>query len=301
MTLVCNGKPLTNAGVRIKRVNVPSTSATSYTDSAGNICGIVPRDEPLVLEVVDGCGNVIYTQNIGPLSANTSLGVITVNPPPGYMTTVTGNAVNCNNLPVASGSVLLLLSNGTYHQGTITNGSFAMQVLNCNGAISYTALAIDNATQLQGSPVNGSGNAGTINTGTLIACGTNAQQFIHVTIDNNTYNWAPPSDSITIFSAAPLAGLFDRGFYIGFSNSFTGNNGYLVVHFDGVGPGRVTFGGLGIPAQQLSTQNVSLGEPTNITEAGPSVTGFFAGNFDIMMRFASGDKRVTGSFRVRHP
>ena len=71
--------PLNNVQVRIKRPN--GSYGYGRTDSLGNLCGKVPKNEALVLEILGQCNNVVYSQNIGPFSSDASLGTITVTLP----------------------------------------------------------------------------------------------------------------------------------------------------------------------------------------------------------------------------
>ena len=54
---VTHGQPLNNVQVRIRRTN--NSYGSGYTDSLGNLCGKVPKNEPLVLEILDQCNNII--------------------------------------------------------------------------------------------------------------------------------------------------------------------------------------------------------------------------------------------------
>ncbi len=103
-----NNQPLVNAQVRIKRV-VNNAYGYGRTDSLGNLCGKVPKDEALVLEVLDICNNVIYTQNIGPFSAAATLPPVTVNIPAANNLIITGTVTNCANANVTNGAVVLPL------------------------------------------------------------------------------------------------------------------------------------------------------------------------------------------------
>jgi PKD repeat protein len=72
-------KPFANKLVTITRYITPfdSTTTSSYTDSSGKVSGLVPANEVLKMNVYDTCA-IVYSQNIGPLSANTDLGTIIV-------------------------------------------------------------------------------------------------------------------------------------------------------------------------------------------------------------------------------
>jgi hypothetical protein len=69
------GQPLVNAWVVITADK--SNSAFGYTDSLGQVSGLVPAGTSLVFEVRDNCGAAIYSQNIGPYNENAELGTIT--------------------------------------------------------------------------------------------------------------------------------------------------------------------------------------------------------------------------------
>ena len=74
-----NNNPLNCVQVHIKRPD--GSYGIGWTDSTGNLCGKVPKDEPLVLEVIDQCNAIAWSQNIGPFSANATLGTVAVSLP----------------------------------------------------------------------------------------------------------------------------------------------------------------------------------------------------------------------------
>jgi carboxypeptidase family protein len=71
-----NGVAFTNKLVSITRPD--SSIASSYTDSAGTVSGLVPVNEVLAMKVFGDCGDIVYSKNIGPLSKDTVLGTITI-------------------------------------------------------------------------------------------------------------------------------------------------------------------------------------------------------------------------------
>jgi len=72
MTIVTAEGPLSHVQVKLTRPN--GSSSYGYTDSSGHVGGQVPKNEALTLQVLNTCNQAIYTQNIGPFSANASLG-----------------------------------------------------------------------------------------------------------------------------------------------------------------------------------------------------------------------------------
>ena len=190
-----------NRLVTITSVNYGTKS--SYTDSSGAINGLVPSGEVLVMKVLDGCGDVMYTNNIGPFSADTSLGKIVIsswyNSSP-LTVILTGNVVNCNNVAVANGSVQLNV-NGTIYNSVIANGSFNITFTQCYPAYSFIQgilIAYDVTDSTHSSDQTISFNGGTQNVGQIIACISSVPptQFINLTLSGVNYSWKSGVDSI---------------------------------------------------------------------------------------------------------
>jgi hypothetical protein len=302
MTLVNgDGQPLNNVQVRIKR---PSGSyGYGRTDSTGSLCGKVPKAEALVLEVLDQCNAIVYSQNIGPFSANTSLGNITVNIPAVNNLVITGTITNCAGGNVTSGAAAIYMAGGYHYTAPVTNGTFSLSIIRCNGAaINFTVLGVDYSTLQQSIPVSGSGTTGTVNVGTLQACGTSSAQFIEILVDGTPVSFAAPPDNIN-YSDSTNAGAFSNKTWI---SAFRQNSGSFIsaqisfnnnaVAANGLPINSVSVnGGAGFVSQQIITANPTV----NITTFGPPLTGFVEGNFNIQMNFSGTTKNVIGTFRVR--
>jgi hypothetical protein len=298
-----NNQPLNNVIVRIRRVNNNASTGYGHTDSLGNVCGAVPKNEPLILEILNNCGVVVYSQNIGPYTANASVNVVANILPINYIS-ITGNVLNCTGTPVVNGSVYIYISGGNQYSVPVTNGSFSTQIFNCAGtAINYSIIGIDNQTLQQGNPVSGTASSGSINLGTLTACGTNAAEFVNLLVDGSPFNWNIPADSITGNPQTPSSGY-------GFGVSILANNAngsgtsfpgcYLYIDYNsGPGPGHFGGGLLNTPPLGISQMIVSAGT-TMITEVGATNTGFIAGNIaNASFDYSGTIRTVNGIFRVR--
>ncbi|MBL7726054.1 MAG: hypothetical protein JNM68_00130 [Dinghuibacter sp.] len=302
-----NGQPLSNVPVRIRRVNVPTSTAVGYTDSLGNLCGIVPKNEPLVMEVLAPCGNVVYSQNIGPFSANTSLGNITVTIPAANQVTVTGTVVNCNNQPVTNGYVFIYYSGGNYTTVPVNNGVFNAVLLNCAGSqVQFLVTPVDNNAQQQGLAVAGNITTGTANIGLLQACSLSSAQYIDMLIDGVPYSFSM-TDSIRLqtvpnlqiglpqFSTTISALQFDPNtgaitlFLVAFSHNALVPLPYALGALNIMIPGTT--------ANMVLTPNPQL----NLTEFGAPQTGYIAGNCSVQMQFDTNpaQRTVQCQFRLR--
>ena len=200
MTIVTAEGPLSHVQVKLTRPN--GSSSYGYTDSSGHVGGLVPKNEALTLEVLNTCNQAIYTQNVGPFSANTNLGTITVTISPINTLQITGSAVNCSNQPVTSGNALVYFEGHLYNR-PINNGNFSLTITRCsNSTGAVEVVAVDNvANQQSSSPWTGSASTGTVNTGAISACGTSSVSFINYSIDGSNYSLSSANvgDSITVY------------------------------------------------------------------------------------------------------
>jgi hypothetical protein len=297
-----NNVPLINVQVRIKRL-VNNTYGYGRTDSLGNLCGKVPKNEALLLEVLDQCNAVVYSQNIGPFSANTTLPPITVNIPAVNSLVITGIITNCSNANVTNGAALIYVAGGNHYTVPVTNGTFTLSIVRCSGGtLNFTVLGIDYSTQQQSVPVGGSGTIGIINVGTIQACGTSSAQFIEFLIDGTPVNFAAPPDTfnyIDSLGSPPYAN--NTGIYAFRQNG--GTSIYTSLSFSNNGVAAtglpinslVVNGGPGLFSQQIVTTNPTL----NVTVFGVPITGFVEGNFSIQMNFGGTTRNVVCNFRAR--
>jgi hypothetical protein len=238
-----NNLPLANTLVKITSLTT-NTAAYDHTNDSGFVSGYVPKNENLKLEVITGTacsGNtVIYTQNIGPYSSNTSLGNINVTIPANQVINFTGTVKGCNNLPVTNGYVSLVLANGT---GTIayTNatGQVNFSLVYCGGSTAYTYNAVDLSNSNYSTTATGTATGNTVNLGTITACGnvinTNGV-YIAGGIDNNAVLWKDgvptfltnlPANSNTKYAYAAKALVYNNDVYVLLTEDDSTVNGFV--------------------------------------------------------------------------
>lgn len=171
------------AMAKVKITSLTSGSAYDYTDNNGFVDGYVPKNQTLILQVLNRCNEPAYTGNIGPFSSQTDIGNITLNQ---STITIYGTAVTCTSIPVTDGYVQITLANGVTEFAGISNGNFSSTFINCGGNNTAQLLAVDNTSQKQGNNiiVNITGN--NINAGALTACGVSSATFFTLSINGTT-------------------------------------------------------------------------------------------------------------------
>ena len=297
MTIVTAEGPLSHVQVKLTRPN--GSSSYGYTDSSGHVGGLVPKNEALTLQVLNTCNQPIYTQNVGPFSANTNLGTITVTIAPINTLHITGSAVNCSNQPVTSGNVLVYFEGHLYNR-PITNGNFSLNITRCsNSTGSVEVVAVDNvANQQSSSPWTGSASTGTVNTGAISACGVSSVSFINYSIDGTNYSLstATAGDSITNYGSGTS----------GTNQTATGVSGFRIgqpnmkINFATQGAAIGTFTLNYLSVNQYDS--ITLVAPFNINITTYGAPGqFIEGNFTGQIREILNNNlhTVSATFRVR--
>ncbi|MCX6319381.1 MAG: carboxypeptidase-like regulatory domain-containing protein [Bacteroidetes bacterium] len=307
-----NSQPLINVQVRIKRND--GSYSYGYTDSTGNLCGKVPKNEPLLLEVMNQCNAVAWSQNIGPFSADASLGTVSVVVPAANTLTITGTLTNCANVNVTNGAVVIYTDFGSSYSIPVTNGNFSFTLLRCSSStLNFAAKGIDLSVYKESLIYNGSGTSGTVNIGTLQACSAGLSEYIEYIIDGVPYTWADlgsPNelgaiDSVnagtyptkTIILGQHVSGGAAETTYFTFLNNAStgvfpllGSNIYEIKVADPVS-GVMRY-----------TQIVSPANPTiTITTFGALPNGYIEGNFtaDMLLNGVGSVHHVVCHFKVK--
>jgi hypothetical protein len=292
------GLPLPHTKVRLTRVNSPA-SVYGYTDTSGYTSGYIFKNESLRLDVLNTCDQVIYTKNLGQLTQNTNLGIITVTLPAQYTFKITGTVVNCNNQPVTRGSALIYLE-GKLYESAVTNGSFSFTSTQCPGTAVIEVVALDSAAnQMSNTYSFAQSPLGTsVNTGVLNACGVSAASTLDYTYDGKTYSLSTAEgDTLSSGNYVPNGTGFP--FIVAVSRSDPANV-YISVEYDArvVAPGTYPVVNLGFghagPSYQSSTPFDVI-----ITKWG-AVGQFMEGTINGVF-FEPGPKYhyLTGNFRIK--
>jgi len=296
MTLVSSieNTPLNNVQVRIKRT-VNNSYGYGRTDSAGRLCGKVPKDEALVLEVLDQCNTVAFSQNIGPFSSNSDLGTVVVTLPSSNLLVITGTVTNCAGSNVTDGAAVVYVPGGNVYSARANNGTFSVNIVRCStGTLTFSVLGVDYSALQQSAPVSATGNTGIVNVGTLQACGTSSVEFISVLVDGVPTNYASPPDSLQ-------ANLQSGTRYVSGMKFIAGAVSYVQFSYtDRTTAGTTPLLTCFVAGPNSTQQIITTPSPVvNITAVGPVTTGFIEGNFNIQMTISGVPKTVSVNFRVR--
>ena len=298
-----SGNPAIGYKVALKSTANNST-AYGVTDAVGSVSGAVPPSVSIEMKVYNKCNTLVHTQNIGPFTTNTDLGLINITTPAPASITVSGTAVKCNLSPVTNGYTDVIVD-GSIYRTSINNGNFSITIERCNNATTTAqviATDVQNLQQSSSSTLNVS--AGNYSAGSISACGVSALQYINFTIGTIIHNFTSPADSIVVYRQDTTTNI--QAFPKTFTDSASWK--YTSFNFSGIAapgtyliPASTFIVTKGNQAPPLSWQyNLTATTTVTITEfGGPGQ--YIAGSFTGTMRESTTNVTVTGTcnFRVR--
>ena len=141
-------EPSTTIDVRMVRPD--GSSCTVTTSNTGAFSGFIPKDELLTMELIDVCGNIVYSEDIGPFNSDNINLMIAVDLSNLELVTLSGTALNCDGQPVTNGYVIV---NGVGVEFSFlilieSNGDFSTNFYKCDvETISVVVADINDGTQ----------------------------------------------------------------------------------------------------------------------------------------------------------
>jgi hypothetical protein len=295
-----SGQPLPNVLVRLSRPSQYGTYAYTWTDSLGQVRGIVPANETLTLSVVDNCNTVVFSQNIGPFAQNSILPAISTNISSNALTTVSGTLLNCSAQPVTNGFAIVQIGNQTRYVSTNASGNFSVQVLNCGGNTSVNVFGVDNAAQIQSTSSTFNITSGSTNVGNINVCGNSAAQFINYSFDGTPFALTSTNSDSLVMYATPIQGTTNFQTNI---NGMSASNPNQNIYFSFQGPASTgTYAAFNISvngrqARGSSAVNVTV---TNWPAAiGDFLQANYAGTYTDSTSTGTITRNLSGSLKLR--
>lgn len=275
-------------------LNSPSLGQRGgMTDSSGCVEGLVPANEVLEMNIQYSlpCSNSIFTQNVGPFTTDTDLGVLTITTTTGgtlEKAVISGRIIDCAGQPVSNGYAFS--GNGTF-ASTDAAGYFSYEIYYCtnNAPTSVSLKAVDwtagKESQEQTKPF-----AATVDFGDITAC-DDLDEYVRYDLDGaGLVTMLALGDSIFFANTASVSGyLPNNQTYLGFSfNHNTQPENDLPLNY-------FYLSGLeaknGVPSFTLQTDLTSY--PAAV---GQYLIGTFGGGF---VDQNNAPHTVTGSYRIK--
>lgn len=296
---IVNSSGLPLMGVRVKASlskigseNIP-TSASAYTNSKGKFSGKVPAEEILLIQIIDQCGEVIYDQQVGPISSDLNMGDLVVDLSDKSIE-ITGTLLDCNNLPVSDGYIKIQVYGKSIILPTSANGTIQAAVTTCF-ANKLTASGYD-LGNLKVSPAQTHLISGLseLNLGNLVAC-DELEEFIEYTLDG-----------VTVLSTEEVYGTVIGSKLIISTSINAPDSSFLFLTVEDYTVGDNMYSAIDVTAYNLSTGNYITGWGqgpgegfVTITKVG-EIGEYILGSFEAVVgsNNPAGKAYLVGSFRV---
>lgn len=226
--------PAANVSVCITILDL-NTRKCALTNDEGVVCGMVAADELLLMEVMDPCGNIVFSQEIGPFSDSTSMGPFTIPESAVTLTTVTGSAVDCDGNAVTNGFARIEVGESNHYvELDESDGSFELIVMNCDE--SNVEITVFDESALKQSLPQSYDYASTIDAGEITVCETITEIIV--------IDVAGEDDNFLFF--LPRATVDAGKTWINTQQDSSGNGGYFYISFVGDEPGTYELTGMEI-------------------------------------------------------
>lgn len=274
------------------------------TNENGEVCGLVPSNETLTIEVLDfdTCGNnAIYTASIGPFTADSMEAITIANSTDIISETITGTFNDCDGNPVTDGYVVLTYGAQEFYD-TVTDGTFEINMIRCSDENTFSIEAID-IDELQSSgEISFTFATPSTNLGTIQSCNT-VDEFItyeidgvsSIIIDNIFANFAESGSNWDLEIQSDFNNDGNCMWLVGNVNPAPFVGTYGLLEFNGL-PGNTGFNFIEacpINAVDPASDSISF-NLTNLGAVGEYIDINFSGTFDD----ATGSHTINGTIHV---
>jgi hypothetical protein len=276
------------AGAKVRLTAIPdSTSAFATTNALGCFKGGVPSGVSFVMEILDACGSVIFTQNIGPFDMDHMLPSVILPNGGSNQINISGTLVDCSGAPVTNGYVKIQLDNLHLTAFTDSSGSFSVLDFRCDtSTVEAHFIAFDMTSLLQSQDSTFSVPPDSVSLGSIAVCDT-LNEYIIYTLDNEDFVRVDPSAIV----------LDSSGLQVTFIHAVNAQSG-ITLSFNNAGQ-TGTFPILNFWAAQVNVAQPPVGLTTTVTtvalNVGDVLEGEFGGSFLDVFGITH---QVSGTYRV---
>lgn len=183
-----SGNPLANTLVTVLSTT-ENFFETAYTNGDGVFSGQVPEGLPLHLYVSNSCNVSIYGQDLGILTEDTDLGIITLSASEAATTLLSGNLVNCDGDPVSMGMIQISWPQGYQYLLANMDGTFSQSFTYCD-ATEFSIYIVDmNSGQTKNLTEDAEPN---ISLGEVSVCESILDEYIRLNFNGEEFFYPAP-------------------------------------------------------------------------------------------------------------
>lgn len=287
--LVDDQHPLSGAVVRLTMTS-DSTKGYATVNANGVYQGAVPMGETFVMDILNECGEVIFTQNVGPFNEPINAPDVIVPNNGTHTVALTGRLLDCAGVPIKNGYAQVLLGNFKWVAFTGTDGSFTLNKTRCDtSAGTGVVIGFDLQNLKQSAPDTIMVPPNAVAVGDLAVCDS-LGEFIMYSLDYNDY-----------VIAVPVGGVLDSLGMRTFLNGYSTAQQDVGISMEFVSGGQAgNFSLTNLYVNTLTWNSSASGVNIEVVEPGYAVgdpiTGTFDGTFIDQLGVTH---TILGSYQVR--
>ena len=178
-----NGNPLVNQIIYLTDQNGYST--LGQTDSNGQVSGLIPENSSLALELyASDLSTIIYNSAIGPFVTDAVVNIVIQGSPSLIFNEITGNLVDCQNMNVTNGYMMLIREGYPSFFFPVNNGQFTFNTVRTSPNETFSLRGADYNSSQYSEVINYNfSDSNTTDVGAFSAC-NGISEFISYQIDN---------------------------------------------------------------------------------------------------------------------
>ncbi|MFC0604134.1 hypothetical protein [Winogradskyella pulchriflava] len=202
-----------------------------YANNNGEVCGFVPSNENLVLNVYsyEVCGdNALHTETVGPFNADSNITVIVPDNTDIIQETIVGMFNTCADDAVTDGYVQVTYGN-QFFTDVVTDGAFEVNLLRCNENNEFTIKGSDYVNLQTTDSINYTFTTPVTDVGIITACNS-ITEFIQYTIDGENALFISENITANFYADSPNTSAPSIDIYG--NNNGQGNCFYLFSRLD---------------------------------------------------------------------
>ncbi len=277
---------------RVRFIAEDATFGYAWIQTDGTYSLKVPKNNLLIMEVLDYCGEVIHSENLGPFSDDTTHPNVNVtNPGDGY-TLVEGSLRKCDGTtPLVNGYLKIESENGEYYLlPPDANGEISLPYYNCDQVLNIELTAYDYDDALRSDPVIlPIPTSGTVDFGIISTCEL-IDEYFNFEYQSETYSILDPE---AVWDGGPIIS--------GTNLDSTTVNLYfqdpplnVITNPDYMSLGGITQNDIFFWASCQGCQQMNV----TFTEVANNVGEYYEGNFDGILDVNGVAEQFSGEFRV---
>ena len=191
---------ISNVALRISLLDRPWNTSTVYTNANGEFNAVIPQSNSVSLEILNDCGEIAYSFEVGPFGSDTDLGEVVIDYSTLTLMEISGTLVNCDFEPILNGYAIINFSNSYTIAAVDDNGNFNASIPRCNTSDSIEIRGFDAANLIESSTFTFPSNVNQMNVGELNVCEDFSDGIIVVYVDGTRIVHKIPASASVSFS-----------------------------------------------------------------------------------------------------